>query len=75
MIIVDPGTVDFGLNVFQQSYTDKEKERFKTVDIVHIKRTAAEGIDKALAVSDSRFNPNYEHKNGFLPHILVTRIE
>ncbi|ASK89760.1 SIR2 family protein [Sphingorhabdus sp. SMR4y] len=75
MIIVNPGAVDFGLDVFQQSYTNKENERLKTVDITHIKRTAAHGIDKALEVSDSRFNPNYEHKNGFLPHILVTRIE
>ncbi|NCN84411.1 MAG: hypothetical protein GW808_09845 [Sphingomonadales bacterium] len=75
MIIVDPGAIDFGLDVFRQSYTDKEKERFKTVDIVHIKRTAAQGMDMALELSDARFNPHYEHRNGFLPHILVTRIE
>ena len=75
MIIVDPGAVDFGLDVFRQSYSHKDKERFKTVDIVHIKRTAAQGMDMALELSDARFNPHYEHKNGFLPHILVTRIE
>lgn len=73
LIIIDPGTVNFGLDVFRNSYDSDAK--IKTTEIVHIKKTAANGIEDAIKECRSRFNSKYETgRGGFLPHILVKRI-
>lgn len=74
MVIVDPGPINFGLNVFQNSFDSKLRK--KSVEIVHVKKTAADGMSDAVRECCSRVNSKYETgKNGFLPHILVKTIK
>jgi hypothetical protein len=75
MVIVEPGIVNFGLDVFRQSYHMESDEVRKTVDIVHIQKTARTGMTDALRHVALRVNLHHDRtKGGFLPHIMVTRI-
>lgn len=75
MVILDPSKIDFSLDVFAKSYSfDTEKKR-KTVELVHVERTAEAGLNDALEELASRIDSEVDgSRNGFLPHVLVKRV-
>jgi hypothetical protein len=76
MVILEPSNVDFGLNVFRNSYKFDATEKRKIIDLVHVKKTAREGINQAIRETTARIDTNFDkNRNGALPHILVKRIE
>ncbi len=76
LVIVDPGHVDFGRDVFSSSFRHgSNNELIKTVDMVHVKQSAAAGMQAALKEVQSRISIDHDRSiNGFLPHIMVKRI-
>jgi hypothetical protein len=76
MVIIEPGRVDFGLDVFRQSYRSAPDEIRKIIDIVLVRKTARSGMSEALRQLSSRIDLRHDrHKNGYLPHIMVKVID
>jgi hypothetical protein len=75
MVIVEPGNVPFHLPLFAKSYRFDE-EKTKTVDIVHMKNTAAEGMAGALKHLQAKIETKIDTgRGGALPHILINRVD
>ena len=77
MVIIDPGKVDWSKDVFTSSYAlEGGKLRKKTVDMVHVRKTAADGLVPALSALKQRVDLRIDRtKGGYLPHILVRVID
>ena len=76
IVIIDPSIISFSSEVFEESYRIIDNEIVKNVDIVHIKRTALDGI--ALGIAEAQKPANMKvirNRNGYLPHVLVRNIE
>jgi hypothetical protein len=75
MVILEPGDVPFERPLFRGSYSHNGEEKRKTVELVHVKKSARNGFRDAVHAAGRKIDTRYgSERNGYLPRILVQTI-